>query len=549
MQITPNNVLPQVGQVAFQPNVGVPEGGVYQSLALGMQMMDQPVRQRIALEQLEQVKANTELDKQRLDMQIQEFDFRKEQIERANLKELEEYRNGAYTKANALFGLQTLTDEEDAILSSALERNGVNQTAVDMLLTGSEAQARDVNANIQKAMGDRDVMKIFQKNAATKALMDEYSKCPTCFDGAAVTAKIREAHVNPNLTAKDFHPSKFVNQIDPEDQLKSQFDKIYLGASPAGRVHVERRLVDRLKAENPKAVMTNEQGALLPEWQEKVDYILGKNDMNVEEIAQSLTYLADLQGIEDPKQREAFIKSSAHQIELAQQLDPKIGGRTALMAIINKSYVAANSRGTQEAAYNREQLKSDTKLTLQANEPVKAPKGPTNPTNTSGGPKMSAKTYMETRGSLYGGSMVGEAKQAANLLYQNYGLDLSTQTEATKLQQWVKKAAGDPTLGANMYLAEKNLPSMMKNQKGAIEQAVKEAYTNPVEIRIEGDKITFATKKGGPRSTVTTAELIAGSPTLQRVASTLQASGGAKAPAAAAPTKAVSTQGKSGVNW
>lgn len=538
MTVTPNNVLPQVGQVAFQPNVGVPEGGVYQSLALGMQMMDQPVRQRIALEQLEQVKANTELDKQRLDMQIQEFDFRKEQIERANLKELEEYRNGAYTKANALFGLQTLTDEEDAILSSALEKNGVNQTAIDMLLTGSEAQARDVNANIQKAMGDRDVMKIFQKNEATKALMDAYTKCPTCFDGAAVTAKIREAHVNPNLAAKDFHPSKFVNRVDPEDQLKSQFEPVYSQASADGKVHVERKLVDRIKEQNPNAVMTDEQGTLLPEWQTKVDYILGKNTLSTEELAKSLTYLTTVLGFTDPKQIEAYTRNAASIIESARAIGGERGAREMLNILTREANDKAEAIIKNDAAYSREQLKSDTKLTLQANEPV------TTKTPKSTKTKMSVDQYGEAVGAFFGGSLGSESKQAAKYMYQKFNVPVNNQEEANKLQAWVKEAGGNPNLGTSMYLTEKALPVVIQNKPNVVKEAVKKLHPNAMDIQMNGGVISFVTKKGEPRTTVDNAALISSDKTngLRMVAETMWQTAGTKSPTTKSAPKTTSSK-------
>lgn len=500
MQVTPNNILPQVSQVAFQPNVGVPQSGIYQSLQTGMDMVNQPINQRIALEQLEQTKINTELAQQRLEFQLQEFDFRKQQNERAITKEIEEYRQGVFSKTDAILGMPLLTDEDEVTMKKYYDKYNITQDGIKGMLDGNEFKIRGFEKELMRMMAEPEVQKIFQRTGAAKTLADAVAKNPNAFDLNAVRNGLNSAHTDPELNPRLLNPTNFFKRTNPDDELQEKFGDKYNATDAQGKIYLEKRAVQELQTAYPGQQVIGSDGNVLPEWQERVDYILNKGVLSDEAIASRVSGIVDLYEPTTEEERAVRSKAIVDMIQLGREIGGTKGAQQVLLEEMRIGKQEAAKRADERRILEKARLDNASK------EEVARIRGN----------KVDSSTYIEARKNLYSGAGSGEAQQGANLLYQQYDVDITDPLEAVRLQREINGADKDVEMGVDRYLTKKMLPDIMKSSPATITAAVKEAYASSIESKIEGGKILYKTEKKGEWNEADINQLVADSPTLRR---------------------------------
>lgn len=434
MTITPNNILPGVAPLSFNAGVNIPQSGVYQSLALGQQMMQWPLEMRYKENQLELQKQNMELNKQQIQQQLQRFEFEKQQYNDTAEKELETLRGNTFKVVDSLFGMEFYNEKDKARFEQLANESGLSQKEIaGMLQTGDNVQLRDTNKKMLALMSNPEVRKIMQKDGAIRTLQDAYTKNPKNFNPHAVSQAIRTAYdEDVDFNPRDFAPANFVNKTSPIDDLKTKYEG-FSNVPPDMRPLVMEEFMrdyETYTGQSPYVmdeagqVVTADNGSptLSPEAMSAYEYATGGAKFSDGELLSMIMPFED-----DPEMQEMYA-ATYRAIEQSQ------GSKSAQAFLGEIRTAGIKRRATEQAEQSRlelEQEKTDRALKVQE-----------------------LKNAGKDRGDLYkeGLSQFLTPKSSAMLLatnlYDTWGIELGTAEDAAELQDILK--ANKSNIGKSM---------------------------------------------------------------------------------------------------
>lgn len=442
--ITPNNILPGVAPLSFNAGVNIPQSGVYQSLALGQQMMQWPLEMRYKENQLELQKQNMELNKQQIQQQLQQFEFEKQKYNDAAEADLETLRGNTFKVVDSLFGMEFYNEKDKARFEQLANESGLSQKEIaGMLQTGDNVQLRDTNKKMLALMSNPEVRKIMQKDAAVQGLLAEQAKNPKNFNPHAVSQAVRMAYdEDADFNPRDFAPANFVNKNSPIEDLKTKYANFSNVPPEMQPLVMEEFMRDYETYTGQSPYVLDEAGQVVaadngshtlnPEALSAYDYATGGAKLSDGELVSMMKPLADAYGDAAPELLEMY--TSAY-----RSIEKTSGSKAAmtfLQGVITKGIGQFESNIDAQQKMELEEEK--TARAIEVQEMKNAAKG------RDGLYKEGLSTFFTPK---------SNAMLLATNLYDTWGIELGSAEDAAELQDILKENKGNIGKSVDAYLS------------------------------------------------------------------------------------------------